>query len=84
MLANLGAATASFFPFGFSIPCFYLYRMAQKITREEAERVARIYKTNRDAAAALDIAPQSFGRLCRKFGIETPYDRRMRRKKEDR
>ena len=44
--------------------------------RERVERAARIYASNRDAGQALGIAPGSFGRLCRRYGIETPQARR--------
>jgi hypothetical protein len=47
--------------------------------RERIERAARIYSSNRDASMALGIAPGSFGRLCRCFGIETPQSRRRLR-----
>lgn len=56
--------------------------MDKGITREQIERVARIYKTNEDASQALGIAMRSFGRLCRKYGIETPYIRKRRRLSE--
>jgi hypothetical protein len=56
--------------------------MDKGITREQVERVARIYKTNQDASQALGIAMRSFGRLCRKFGVETPYVKRRRRLQE--
>ena len=45
--------------------------------REDIERAARIYKTNKDAAAAMGISMQHFGRLCRKFGVVTPYAKRL-------
>mgnify|MGYP001559732674 CR=1 FL=1 len=48
-----------------------------KIDRERVERVARIYATSQDAGRALGIAAASFCRLCRKYGIETPYTRRV-------
>ena len=48
--------------------------------RERIERVARIYSSNQDAGLALGIAPGSFGRLCRRYGIETPPARRRRRR----
>ena len=57
--------------------------MQKGITREQMERVARIYKYNQDASQALGITLRSFGRLCRKYGIETPYCRRQRHLKED-
>lgn len=50
--------------------------MDKGITRNEVDRVARVYRYNQDAARALDIDLRSFGRLCRKFGIQTPYVRR--------
>ncbi len=57
--------------------------MQKGITREQVERVARIYKTNQDAGQALGITMRSFGRLCRKYGVETPYGRRRRRLHEE-
>ena len=52
--------------------------MDKGITREQVERVARIYKTNQEASQALGIVMRSFARLCRKYGIETPYVRKQR------
>ena len=49
------------------------------IERARIERAARIYASNRDAGLALGIAPSSFGRLCRRYGVETPKARRQRR-----
>ena len=51
----------------------------QVIARDRIERVARLYASNRDASEALGIALQSFGRICRRYGIETPYARRRRK-----
>ena len=51
----------------------------RKISREEVERCARLYHTNKDAAEALGIRSDSFSALCRKYGLETPYRRRERR-----
>ncbi len=51
----------------------------KKISREEVERCARLYHTNKDAAAALGIRSDSFSALCRRDGLETPYKRRERR-----
>ena len=51
----------------------------QKIARERVERVARIYRTSKEASRALGIAPGSFSRLCRLYAIETPHARRGRR-----
>lgn len=50
--------------------------------KERIERAARIYASNSDAGVALGIAPGSFGRLCRRYGIETPQARRRRRRCE--
>ena len=50
----------------------------QKTSRERVERVARIYASNKDASRALEISLGSFGRLCRQYGIETPYERRRK------
>jgi hypothetical protein len=54
----------------------------RKIEPERIERAARIYASNQEASRALDIAPGSFSRLCRTYGIETPYARRRRRREE--
>ena len=58
--------------------------MDKGITRDQIERVARIYKSNQDAGRALGINMRSFSRLCRRYGIETPYVRRRRRHREHR
>ena len=54
-----------------------------RFDRDRIERAARIYASNRDAGLALGIAPSSFGRLCRRFGIETPQARRQRVNRRD-
>jgi hypothetical protein len=41
-----------------------------------------MYRTNQDASQALGIAMRSFGRLCRKYDIETPYARKRKRLRE--
>jgi len=46
------------------------------------ERVARMYKNNKDAAQALGILSGTFSRLCREYGIETPYARKRRQQRE--
>jgi hypothetical protein len=48
------------------------------VPREQVERVARVYHHNSDASAALGITLRSFSRICKRFGIETPYARRRR------
>lgn len=50
-----------------------------KVERERIELAARIYRTSKDAGMALGIAPQSFSRLCRTYGILTPAARRRNR-----
>jgi hypothetical protein len=53
-----------------------------KTSRESVERVARMYKSNQDASRALGITMRSFARLCREYEVETPYVRKIRRRKE--
>ena len=48
-------------------------------SRQCIARCARIYVRNCDAALALGITPSSFGRLCRRYRIETAPARRRRR-----
>lgn len=50
----------------------------QKIERTRIERAARLYASGTDASRALGIAPGSFTRLCRLYGIPTPQQRRRR------
>ena len=52
------------------------------IEKVRIERAARIYASNHDAGLALGIAPGSFGRLCRRYDIETPQARKRRRRSE--
>lgn len=47
-------------------------------TAAQLESAARHYHSTRYAAEALGIAAGSFVRLCRRFDIETPNDRRRR------
>ena len=56
----------------------------QAIAREQIERAARLYARNRDASTALGITMQSFGRICRRYGIETPYARGRRKRQQAR
>jgi len=55
---------------------------SQKPTRSEIERVARVYRTIKDASRALGIGEVTLKKLCHKHGVETPYDRERRRHKE--
>ena len=50
--------------------------------RERIERAARVYATNEAASQALGIRARSFSRMCRRFGVETPYARRLRLRRE--
>ena len=52
--------------------------MNKGVQREQIERVARIYKSNRDASRALGITIRSFSRLCRKYEIESLFARHRR------
>lgn len=54
--------------------------MPPRISRDQIERAARIYVSNQDAGMALGIAPGTFGRLCRRYGIPTPQERRRKRR----
>jgi hypothetical protein len=56
--------------------------MTMKVPRQEVERAARIYKSSADAGRALGVAPGSFTRMCRVYGIETPCARGGRLKKD--
>ncbi len=51
-----------------------------KTPLESVRRVARLYASNKEAAAALGIDLRSFGRICRRHSIETPYVRKQKRK----
>jgi transposase-like protein len=54
------------------------------IDRQRVERVARLYASSKDASQALGILLGSFGRICRRYGIESPHARRRRRLQEGR
>ncbi len=56
----------------------------QKIPVEWIERAARVYASNQDASRALGIAGGTFGRLCRQYGIETPFARSRRKRRVSR
>lgn len=56
--------------------------MSASIPKEQIERAARMYRTNRLASAALGIHLATFSRLCREYGISTPYEKRRRRSQE--
>jgi hypothetical protein len=48
------------------------------VPTEVLERAARVYKTNKEAGAALGMSMRGFARACRRNGIETPYVRRQK------
>jgi|TARA_B110000196_G_scaffold277007_1_gene255300 hypothetical protein len=45
-------------------------------SKEQVERVARMYHSVNDASRAMGITPRSFSRLCRKYEIDTPWQRK--------
>ena len=59
-------------------------RETEQFDRERIARAARIYRSNKDAGVALGIAPGSFGRMCRRYGIDTPSIRRKRAQEANR
>jgi hypothetical protein len=52
--------------------------MSRGFSKGQIERVARMYRCNGDASLALGITIRSFSRLCRKYEIESPYNRKRR------
>ena len=48
--------------------------------RERIEKAARVYHATQDAARALGIHAGSFNRLCAQYGIETPNQRKKRKR----
>jgi hypothetical protein len=48
------------------------------VPEEVLQRAARMYKTNKEAGAALGMSMRGFARACRRHGIETPYARRQK------
>lgn len=54
--------------------------MQRGYTKADVERAARMYHQATDASRALGITPRSFSRLCRKFGVETPWTRKRRQR----
>jgi len=50
--------------------------MAARIPKEQIERAARVYRTNRLASNALGIHLATFSRLCREYDVVTPFERR--------
>ncbi len=56
--------------------------MAKPINKNRVEQCARIYASNTDAGKALGIAGHSFGRACKRYGVESPAERNTRLKKD--
>lgn len=54
------------------------YHGPRSISLERIKRCARIYGSNREAAAAMGIAENTFSRLCRENDIDTPLVRRKK------
>ena len=55
-------------------------RIQEVLEHHRVERAARMYRTNKDAAEAMGIRPNSFYRYCKRHGIETPNQRAKARK----
>ena len=47
----------------------------KKMSRNQLERAARIYRTNKEAGAALGISGVGFAIACKREGVETPAAR---------
>ena len=54
----------------------------EMLTRERMETNARIYRTNKAMGEAMGIDPGVAARACKRFGIETPEERRRREESE--
>lgn len=52
--------------------------LLNSVSPESLARVARLYRTNKDAGAAIGLTMRGFSRACRRHGIETPAARRQR------
>ena len=53
-----------------------------KVSCDSVARAARIYKSNKDASAALGISLRYLSRLCSQYETETPHARHRRRIQE--
>jgi len=45
------------------------------VSKDQLERVCRMYKSNVDAGRAMGISSSSVGRLCKRMGVESPSAR---------
>ena len=52
--------------------------LLNSVSPESLARVARLYRTNKEAGAALGLTMRGFSRACRRHAIETPAARRDR------
>jgi len=52
--------------------------LLNSVSPESLARVARLYRTNKEAGAALGLTMRGFSRARRRHGIETPAARRDR------
>ena len=50
--------------------------MGETIERSRVARAARLYNSCQHAEEALGLASGSFGRLCRRYGIQSPGNKR--------
>ena len=46
--------------------------LLNSVSPESLAGVARLYRTNKDAGAAIGLTMRGFSRACRRNGIETP------------
>lgn len=53
------------------------------IPQSRVAQVARMYRTTREAAAAMGITPSALARLCQRYGIATPSGRRRQTTQAD-
>lgn len=53
-------------------------RMPKRLDPDRIRRCARLYANNHDAGRALGLRAATFARLCQRFGIETPAERKRR------
>ena len=61
---------------------YFVPPMTQPKSVESVRRAARMYVTNKEAAAALGIGARTFATICRENGIETPYVRWQRERRD--
>ena len=48
------------------------------LQRKQVERCSRMYKTNKFAADAMGVSTGSFSRMCLRFNVESPNQKRDR------